>query len=128
MRTQIAITIDTEFSIGGAFADPERRRPIGEANVTCPVGGREQGLGFMLDTFARHGTRATFFTKRCRPPGSAMRRWPGWSSGSWRRGRTCNCTSTRAGRLFAMLTGRLALGGAARTIGATGANRSSSSN
>ncbi len=63
MRTQICITIDTEFSIGGAFADPERRRPIGEANVTCPVGGREQGLGFLLDTFARHGVRATFFVE-----------------------------------------------------------------
>jgi peptidoglycan/xylan/chitin deacetylase (PgdA/CDA1 family) len=47
----------------GAFADPERRQPIGEANVTCPVGGREQGLGFLLDTFARHGTKATFFVE-----------------------------------------------------------------
>ncbi|HEX8443987.1 MAG TPA: hypothetical protein VF631_10120 [Allosphingosinicella sp.] len=63
MRTQVAITIDTEFSVAGAFADPERRRPIGEANVTCPVGGREQGLGFLLDTFARHGTSATFFVE-----------------------------------------------------------------
>ncbi len=63
MRTQVAITIDTEFSIGGAFADPERRQPVGEANVTCPVGGREQGLGFLLETFARHGTRATFFVE-----------------------------------------------------------------
>ena len=63
MRTQICITIDTEFSIGGAFSDPERRRPIGEENVTCPVAGREQGLGFLLDTFARHGVRATFFVE-----------------------------------------------------------------
>jgi peptidoglycan/xylan/chitin deacetylase (PgdA/CDA1 family) len=63
MRTQIAITIDTEFSVGGAFADPERRQPIGETNVTCPVGGREQGLGFLLETFARHGTKATFFVE-----------------------------------------------------------------
>ncbi len=63
MRTQLCITIDTEFSIGGAFADPERRRPIGEANVTCPVDGREQGLGFLLDTFAATGVRATFFVE-----------------------------------------------------------------
>lgn len=63
MRTQICITIDTEFSIGGAFADPERRTPVGEPNVTCPVGGREQGLGFLLDTFARHGIHATFFVE-----------------------------------------------------------------
>ena len=63
MRTQVAITIDTEFSIGGAFGDPERRTPVGIENVTCPVGGEEQGLGFLLDTFARHGTRATFFVE-----------------------------------------------------------------
>ena len=63
MRTQVAITIDTEFSIGGAFGDPERRSPVGIENVTCPVDGEEQGLGFLLDTFARHGARATFFVE-----------------------------------------------------------------
>ena len=63
VRTQVCITIDTEFSIGGAFADPAARRPIGVANVTCEVRGREQGLGFLLDTFARHGTAATFFVE-----------------------------------------------------------------
>lgn len=63
MRTQVCITIDTEFSIGGAFADPAARRPIGAPNVTCEVGGREQGLGFLLESFARHGTAATFFVE-----------------------------------------------------------------
>ena len=38
MRTQVCITIDTEFGIGGAFADPDACRPIGERNVTCEVG------------------------------------------------------------------------------------------
>lgn len=63
MRTQVCITIDTEFSIGGAFADPAARRPIGAPNVTCEVGGVEQGLGFLLETFERHGTAATFFVE-----------------------------------------------------------------
>ncbi len=63
MRTEVCITIDTEFSIGGAFADPAGRRPIGEENVTCPADGRENGLGFLLDTFAEHGISATFFTE-----------------------------------------------------------------
>ncbi|HEX8216078.1 MAG TPA: hypothetical protein VF577_01320, partial [Allosphingosinicella sp.] len=63
MRTQVCITIDTEFSIGGAFADPAARRPIGAPNVTCEVDGREHGLGFLLETFARHGTAATFFVE-----------------------------------------------------------------
>ena len=63
VRTQVCITVDTEFSIGGAFAEPARRRPIGEENVTCPAEGRENGLGFLLDTFAEHGIRATFFVE-----------------------------------------------------------------
>lgn len=62
MRTQICITIDTEFSIAGAFADP-RRSPLGDDNVACTVGGREQGLGFLLETFAEHGIPATFFVE-----------------------------------------------------------------
>lgn len=63
MRTQVCITIDTEFSIGGAFADPDGHAPIGEDNVTCWAEGRENGLGFLLETFAEHGTLATFFTE-----------------------------------------------------------------
>lgn len=56
MRTQVCITIDTEFSIGGAFADPAARRPIGIANV-------EQGLDFLLETFRRYRTSATWFVE-----------------------------------------------------------------
>lgn len=62
--TEVVITIDTEFSVGGAFDDPSgRTRPVGEPNVTGPVNGAEQGLGFMLDVFARHGAVATFFVE-----------------------------------------------------------------
>ena len=63
MKTQIFLTIDTEFSIGGAFKAPDRLEPIGDQNVLCNVAGRSEGLGFMLDTFARHGLRATFFVE-----------------------------------------------------------------
>ena len=63
MRTKVFITIDTEFSIGGAFADPLNKRPIGPQNVLCNVDGQSQGLGFMLDTFRAHGIRATFFAE-----------------------------------------------------------------
>lgn len=63
MRTEICITIDTEFSIGGAFADPAGRRPIGVDNVLCPAEGRENGLAFLLDTFRDHGIAATFFVE-----------------------------------------------------------------
>ena len=61
MKTKVFLTIDTEFSIGGAFLAPQTVQPIGPQNVDCLVAGRSEGLGHMLDTFARHGLRATFF-------------------------------------------------------------------
>jgi peptidoglycan/xylan/chitin deacetylase (PgdA/CDA1 family) len=63
MRTEVAITIDTEFSIGGAFDDFERWKPIGEVMVECAVDGRSHGLGFLLETFDRNATSATFFVE-----------------------------------------------------------------
>lgn len=63
MKTQVFLTIDTEFSIGGVFQSPDSRSPIGAQNVLCKVAGQSQGLGFMLDTFAHHGHRATFFVE-----------------------------------------------------------------
>lgn len=62
MRTRVCITIDTEFTIGGAFADPARH-PVAEQNVYCKVQDRSEGLGFMLDTFRRHQVQATFFVE-----------------------------------------------------------------
>jgi protein-tyrosine-phosphatase/peptidoglycan/xylan/chitin deacetylase (PgdA/CDA1 family) len=59
---RVCITIDTEFSIAGAFADPARQ-PVGAQMVRCEVGGRSQGLGFLLDCFRRHGVQATFFVE-----------------------------------------------------------------
>lgn len=59
----VCITVDTEFSIAGAFTRPGQWEPIAEPNVTCPADGREQGLGFLLDTFADYGVEATFFVE-----------------------------------------------------------------
>lgn len=63
MRTEVCITIDTEFYINGAFADPIGRRPSGAGNVTCPTDGRENGFGFLLDIFHDCGIAATFFVE-----------------------------------------------------------------
>lgn len=62
-RTEISITIDTEFSIAGAFRDPVRYPPIGEKMVYCYANGQEQGLGFLLDLFSQFQTSATFFVE-----------------------------------------------------------------
>jgi hypothetical protein len=62
MRTRVCITIDTEFSIGGAFRDASRQ-PVAEPVVWCHVNGRSEGLGFMLEIFRQHDIVATFFVE-----------------------------------------------------------------
>jgi peptidoglycan/xylan/chitin deacetylase (PgdA/CDA1 family) len=62
METKICITVDTEFSIAGAFADPSLR-PIAEPFVWCDVGGRSEGLGFLLECFRKYRIPATFFVE-----------------------------------------------------------------
>lgn len=62
-RTSVCISVDAEFSIGDAFAYPDRHKPIGGRHVWCPVDGRSQGLGFLLGTLEEFGIRATFFVE-----------------------------------------------------------------
>jgi hypothetical protein len=62
-RTQVCITVDTEFSIAGTFAAPQERKPVAEPIVHCEVNGSEQGLGFLLQTFADFDIKATFFVE-----------------------------------------------------------------
>lgn len=62
MRTRVCITIDTEFSIAGAFQDAALQ-PIAEPMVWCDVDGRSEGLGFLLKEFAAHAIPATFFVE-----------------------------------------------------------------
>src|SRR5260370_2589505 len=59
---EVCITIDTEFSIGGNFENPALT-PVAEPIVLGSVGGKEEGLGFLLDSFAEFGIRATFFVE-----------------------------------------------------------------
>lgn len=62
MRTRVCITIDTEFSIAGAFSD-RTKQPVAEPLVWCDVDGHSEGLGFMLETFHQHRVEATFFVE-----------------------------------------------------------------
>lgn len=62
VRTRVCITIDTEFSIAGAFSD-QAKQPVAEQMVLCQAEGSSQGLGFMLDTFRRYDVQATFFVE-----------------------------------------------------------------
>jgi peptidoglycan/xylan/chitin deacetylase (PgdA/CDA1 family) len=62
MRTRVCITIDTEFSIAGAFGNAALQ-PIAEPMVWCNVDGRSEGLGFLLEQFEAHKIPATFFVE-----------------------------------------------------------------
>lgn len=61
--TEICITIDTEFSIGGAFADPARYRPLSNELVDCTIDGRSEGLDFLLHILRDFRAHATFFVE-----------------------------------------------------------------
>jgi hypothetical protein len=60
--TEVCITVDTEFSIGGNFENPQLS-PIAEPIVLGRANGSEHGLGFLLDAFSEFGMRATFFVE-----------------------------------------------------------------
>jgi hypothetical protein len=61
-RTDVLLTIDTEFSAGGFWADPESK-PVGPRAVDLEIDGRSHGLGFLLDTFRRSSVTATFYVE-----------------------------------------------------------------
>jgi hypothetical protein len=61
-RTEVLITIDTEFSIAGALSQPDLS-PVSAPVVTGAIKGKEHGLGFMLETFDRYNTKAVFFVE-----------------------------------------------------------------
>lgn len=62
-RLQVCITIDTEFSIAGAFGDPKANKPVGSQAVYCDVDGVSNGLGVLLGAFDESDLRATFFVE-----------------------------------------------------------------
>tara|TARA_B110000503_G_scaffold34861_2_gene56904 strand:+ start:29345 stop:30352 length:1008 start_codon:yes stop_codon:yes gene_type:complete len=61
--TQISISIDTEFSIAGHFEDSKSNQPVAEPAVFGVVDGKEEALGFMLETFDRYQINASFFVE-----------------------------------------------------------------
>jgi len=59
---QVYLTVDTEASIAGAFADVTKKPQL-DIPVDCMVGNQSEGLGFLLRTLQHFGLRATFFTE-----------------------------------------------------------------
>lgn len=63
MRMKVAITVDTEPSVAGAFADPNRFKPLIHEPVWGEVAGQSEALGFIMRTLSAHQIRATFFVE-----------------------------------------------------------------
>ncbi|MFK7978230.1 MAG: hypothetical protein AB8C02_19000 [Halioglobus sp.] len=61
--TQVLLSIDTEFSIAGHFQNAEKYQPVAEPVVYGHVNGKDEGLGFLLDTFNKYNTKVTFFVE-----------------------------------------------------------------
>jgi hypothetical protein len=59
--TQVYLTIDTESSMGGAWADPRRRPVPADRHVFCRNGRGAYGIEWMVESLRRYGMRATFF-------------------------------------------------------------------
>lgn len=64
MSVQVAVTIDVEFAIGDAFADPWSKHPVGAQSVECRIGDEGAGMDFVLDTLEAHGVRGVFFVNQ----------------------------------------------------------------
>ncbi len=62
-RTQIGITVDTEFSIAGHFQDPPRFAPLAEPVVYGNSASKQEGLRFILDALDQHQISASFFVE-----------------------------------------------------------------
>lgn len=60
---QVYITVDTEASIAGTFANPQRCFPLLDGPVDGVVQGQSEALGFLLRTLQRYQLSATFFTE-----------------------------------------------------------------
>lgn len=63
MKTQVCFTVDTEFSIGGAFQKPEHYKPVGQESVWCITEGKSNGLGFIVETLDQFDFKGTFFVE-----------------------------------------------------------------
>jgi len=61
MSVEVTVTVDVEFTIGGAFADPVGKHPVGEQSVECRIGEEGAGLEFILESLEMHGLKGVFF-------------------------------------------------------------------
>jgi hypothetical protein len=63
VRTNVYLTVDTEHSMGGAWANPDLRPVPTDRHIYCRIKGKDHGIGWICDELERHRLRATFFSE-----------------------------------------------------------------
>jgi hypothetical protein len=62
-KSNILITIDTEHSIGGHFADSTKKPVPAERIIFCRRGEREYGINLIMDILDQYGLKGVFFVE-----------------------------------------------------------------
>jgi hypothetical protein len=63
MKTKFYLTVDTEHSMGGAWANPALEPVPTDRHIFCRIDGKDHGIGWLCDELGRHKFRATFFAE-----------------------------------------------------------------
>jgi hypothetical protein len=61
MRTNVYLTVDTEHSMGGAWASSDLRPVPTNRRIFCKINDQDHGIGWMCSELNRRKFRATFF-------------------------------------------------------------------
>ena len=61
---KVFITVDVETSIGGAFAKPDKLRPVGaDKRIYGQIGNKEYGIPLIIEILNSYNLKATFFVE-----------------------------------------------------------------
>jgi hypothetical protein len=63
MKTKVYFTVDTESSMGGAWANPRLRPVPAKRRIYCDQDGESLGIGWICRELNQRGQRATFFAE-----------------------------------------------------------------
>ena len=59
--TRVLITIDTEFSIGGYFANQSLKPVPADRHIYCKISGKDYGINLIMDILEKYGLKGVFF-------------------------------------------------------------------
>ena len=63
MRTNVYLTVDTEHSMGGAWANAALHPIPTERRIFCRIAGKDHGIGWLCEELGKRNFRATFFAE-----------------------------------------------------------------